>query len=240
MLHWRLPQELGGRGDLLFNVVCKECGGHREPSSGGACRRCRDEVHFDPRQRGLTESRVLVGGLRAHVPYILEVQAVNGVSELSPDPPQAAAINVSTSHEGEPFSFSAPQLPSPHPCFPASLALDITFSSLSSPPLGAAAPRGSSAPNNNSPLCTAVPSAVPVMHQVSRAANSITVSWPQPEQTNGNILDYQLRYYDQVSQALPQGSEGSQPPQPQPCMGVAMEWDKEYQDTREISEENGA
>lgn len=112
MLHWRLPQELGGRGDLLFNVVCKECGGHREPSSGGACRRCRDEVHFDPRQRGLTESRVLVGGLRAHVPYILEVQAVNGVSELSPDPPQAAAINVSTSHEGEPFSFSAPQLPS--------------------------------------------------------------------------------------------------------------------------------
>lgn len=122
MLHWRLPQELGGRGDLLFNVVCKECGGHREPGSGGTCRRCRDEVHFDPRQRGLTESRVLVGGLRAHVPYILEVQAVNGVSELSPDPPQAAAINVSTSHEGEPFSFSlrtacfnssAPLLPIP-------------------------------------------------------------------------------------------------------------------------------
>lgn len=105
MLHWRLPQELGGRGDLLFNVVCKECGGHKEPSSGGMCRRCRDEVHFDPRQRGLTESRVLVGGLRAHVPYILEVQAVNGVSELSPDPPQAAAINVSTSHEGELFPF---------------------------------------------------------------------------------------------------------------------------------------
>ncbi|XP_006145139.1 ephrin type-B receptor 6 isoform X1 [Tupaia chinensis] len=142
MLHWRLPQELGGRGDLLFNVVCKECGGHGEPGGGGTCRRCRDEVHFDPRQRGLTESRVLVGGLRAHVPYILEVQAVNGVSELSPDPPQAAAINVSTSHE--------------------------------------------------------VPSAVPAVHQVSRAANSITVSWPQPEQTNGNILDYQLRYYDQA------------------------------------------
>lgn len=137
MLHWRLPQELGGRGDLLFNVVCKECGDPQEP-----CRRCRDEVHFDPRQRGLTESRVLVGGLRAHVPYILEVQAVNGVSELSPDAPQAAAINVSTSHE--------------------------------------------------------VPSAVPALHQVSRAADSITVSWPQPDQTNGNILDYQLRYYDQA------------------------------------------
>ncbi|XP_063462468.1 ephrin type-B receptor 6 isoform X3 [Pan paniscus] len=175
MLHWRLPRELGGRGDLLFNVVCKECEGRQEPASGGGgtCRRCRDEVHFDPRQRGLTESRVLVGGLRAHVPYILEVQAVNGVSELSPDPPQAAAINVSTSHE--------------------------------------------------------VPSAVPVVHQVSRASNSITVSWPQPDQTNGNILDYQLRYYDQVRartaaghgpyggkvyfQTLPQGELSSQLPE---------------------------
>ncbi|KAG8515866.1 Ephrin type-B receptor 6 [Galemys pyrenaicus] len=156
MLHWRLPQELGGRGDLLFNVVCKECGARQEPGGGGTCRRCRDEVHFDPRQRGLTESRVLVGGLRAHVPYILEVQAVNGVSELSPNPPQAAAINVSTSHEGMAL------LPSPL---------------LTLPP---------------------VPSAVPVVHQVSRASNSITVSWPQPEQTNGNILDYQLRYYDQA------------------------------------------
>ncbi|XP_075413880.1 ephrin type-B receptor 6 [Tenrec ecaudatus] len=141
MLHWRLPRELGGRGDLLFNVVCKECPDPREPG-GGPCRRCRDEVYFDPRQRGLTESRVLVGGLRAHVPYILEVQAVNGVSELSPDPPPAAAINVSTSHE--------------------------------------------------------VPSAVPVVHQVSRASDSITVSWPQPEHANGDILDYQLRYYDQA------------------------------------------
>ncbi|XP_057406549.1 ephrin type-B receptor 6 isoform X3 [Balaenoptera acutorostrata] len=138
MLHWRLPQELGGRGDLLFNVVCKECGA----GGKGPCRRCRDEVHFDPRQRGLTESRVLVGGLRAHVPYILEVQAVNGVSELSPDPPQAAAVNVSTSHT--------------------------------------------------------VPSAVPAVHQVSRASSSITVSWPQPDQANGDILDYQLRYYDQA------------------------------------------
>lgn len=120
MLHWRLPQELGGRGDLLFNVVCKECRGHQEPGSGGACHRCRDEVHFDPRQRGLTESRVLVGGLRAHVPYILEVQAVNGVSELSPDPPQAAAINVSTSHAGEPYPSLAPP-----PCS-RSLALETS------------------------------------------------------------------------------------------------------------------
>lgn len=181
MLHWRLPQELGGRGDLLFNVVCRECGGRQEPGGGGACRRCPDEVHFDPRQRGLTESRVLVGGLRAHVPYILEVQAVNGVSELSPDPPQAAAINVSTSHAGEPCLVLTP---------------DLAFSE----------PLPHWPPGN--PLLTPhpVPSAVLAVHQVSRASDSITVSWPQPDQANGNILDYQLRYYDQVR------GRGSTPP----------------------------
>lgn len=45
----------------------------------------------------------------------------------------------------------------------------------------------------------AVPSAVPMMHLVSRTMNSITLSWPQPDQPNGIILDYQLRYFDKVS-----------------------------------------
>lgn len=63
------------------------------------------------------------------------------------------------------------------------------------------------------------------MHQVSRAANSITVSWPQPEQTNGNILDYQLRYYDQVGREsghLNRTSESPQPLQLQPCKGLDL------------------
>lgn len=37
-----------------------------------------------------------------------------------------------------------------------------------------------------------------MMHQVSRATSSITLSWPQPDQPNGVILDYQLRYFDKV------------------------------------------
>uniref|UniRef100_A0A8C9VXE5 receptor protein-tyrosine kinase n=1 Tax=Scleropages formosus TaxID=113540 RepID=A0A8C9VXE5_SCLFO len=40
----------------------------------------------------------------------------------------------------------------------------------------------------------AAPSIVPIMHQVSSTMNSITLSWPQPEQPNGIILDYELRY----------------------------------------------
>lgn len=71
------------------------------------------------------------------------------------------------------------------------------------------------------------------MHQVSRAANSITVSWPQPEQTNGNILDYQLRYYDQVGREpghLSRTSESPQPLQPQPCKGMTVEEGKRCQE----------
>ncbi|KAG7263293.1 LOW QUALITY PROTEIN: hypothetical protein CRUP_037817 [Coryphaenoides rupestris] len=40
---------------------------------------------------------------------------------------------------------------------------------------------------------------VPMMHQLSRAPDSITLSWPQPDRPNGDILEYQLRYYDKGS-----------------------------------------
>lgn len=47
-------------------------------------------------------------------------------------------------------------------------------------------------------LSFAAPSIVPIMHQVSSTMKSITLSWPQPEQPNGIILDYELRYYEKV------------------------------------------
>uniref|UniRef100_A0A3P8WEV1 receptor protein-tyrosine kinase n=1 Tax=Cynoglossus semilaevis TaxID=244447 RepID=A0A3P8WEV1_CYNSE len=42
----------------------------------------------------------------------------------------------------------------------------------------------------------AAPSIVPIMHQISSTMNSFTLSWPQPEQPNGIILDYELRFYE--------------------------------------------
>ncbi|KAG2462695.1 EPHB1 protein, partial [Polypterus senegalus] len=42
----------------------------------------------------------------------------------------------------------------------------------------------------------AAPSMVPIMHQVSATMKSMTLSWPQPEQPNGIILDYELRFYE--------------------------------------------
>ncbi|KAA8593567.1 hypothetical protein FQN60_009683 [Etheostoma spectabile] len=40
------------------------------------------------------------------------------------------------------------------------------------------------------------PSTVSIMHQVSRTVDSITLSWSQPDQPNGVILDYELQYYE--------------------------------------------
>ncbi|XP_027026036.1 ephrin type-B receptor 2 [Tachysurus fulvidraco] len=42
----------------------------------------------------------------------------------------------------------------------------------------------------------AAPSMVSIMHQVSRTIDSITLSWSQPDQPNGVILDYELQYYE--------------------------------------------
>uniref|UniRef100_A0A3P9LNZ3 receptor protein-tyrosine kinase n=1 Tax=Oryzias latipes TaxID=8090 RepID=A0A3P9LNZ3_ORYLA len=42
----------------------------------------------------------------------------------------------------------------------------------------------------------AAPSAVSIIHQVSRTPNTITLSWSQPDQPNGVILDYELQYYE--------------------------------------------
>ncbi|XP_005752354.1 ephrin type-B receptor 2-like isoform X1 [Pundamilia nyererei] len=42
----------------------------------------------------------------------------------------------------------------------------------------------------------AAPSIVSIIHQVSRTPNSITLSWSQPDQPNGVILDYELQYYE--------------------------------------------
>lgn len=61
----------------------------------------------------------------------------------------------------------------------------------------------------------AAPSTVPVMHQVSATMRSITLSWPQPEQPNGIILDYEIRYYEKVSRiCTPEvgNAVGSRPP----------------------------
>uniref|UniRef100_A0A8C2JBA1 receptor protein-tyrosine kinase n=1 Tax=Cyprinus carpio TaxID=7962 RepID=A0A8C2JBA1_CYPCA len=135
MLEWNPPRETGGRDDVVYNIICKSCGGGR-----GGCTRCGDNVQFVPRQLGLTDTRVFISDLLAHTQYTFEVQAVNGVSDQSPYSPQYASVNITTNQ--------------------------------------------------------AAPSTVSIMHQVSRTIDSITLSWSQPDQPNGVILDYELQYYE--------------------------------------------
>uniref|UniRef100_A0A3B5MBI6 receptor protein-tyrosine kinase n=1 Tax=Xiphophorus couchianus TaxID=32473 RepID=A0A3B5MBI6_9TELE len=137
MLEWMPPRDSGGREDVVYNIICKSCGGGR-----GGCTRCGDNVQFLPRQLGLTKSRVYISDLLAHTQYTFEVQAVNGVSDQSPYSPQYASVNITTNQ--------------------------------------------------------AAPSTVSIMHQVSRTVDSITLSWSQPDQPNGVILDYELQYYEKV------------------------------------------
>ncbi|CAB1329496.1 unnamed protein product [Coregonus sp. 'balchen'] len=134
-LEWSAPRDGGGREDVVYNVICKNCGGGR-----GGCTRCGDNVQFAPRQLGLTETRVHISDLLAHTQYTFEIQAVNGVSDQSPYSPQYSSVKITTNQ--------------------------------------------------------AAPSAVSIMHQVSRTPDSITLSWSQPDQPNGLILDYELQYYE--------------------------------------------
>lgn len=96
MLDWVTPRDSGGREDVVFNIICKSCGGGR-----GGCTRCGDNVQFLPRQLGLTEPRVYISDLLAHTQYTFEVQAVNGVSDQSPYSPQYASVNITTNQAGK-------------------------------------------------------------------------------------------------------------------------------------------
>uniref|UniRef100_A0A8C8JFC6 receptor protein-tyrosine kinase n=1 Tax=Oncorhynchus tshawytscha TaxID=74940 RepID=A0A8C8JFC6_ONCTS len=143
-LEWSTPRDGGGREDVVYNIICKSCGGGR-----GGCTRCGDNVQFIPRQLGLTETSVHISDLLAHTQYTFEIQAVNGVSDQSPYSPHYSSVNITTNQAEQ---TQVPMSPTP--------------------------------------------SAVSIMHQVSRTPDSITLSWSQPDQPNGLILDYELQYYD--------------------------------------------
>lgn len=96
ILEWHPPRETGGRGDVVYNIVCKKCRADRR-----ACSHCDDDVDFIPRQLGLTESRVLISNLLAHTLYSFEIQAVNGVSNKSPYPAQHVSIDIITNQAGK-------------------------------------------------------------------------------------------------------------------------------------------
>ncbi|XP_050789212.1 ephrin type-B receptor 4 [Gopherus flavomarginatus] len=95
VLAWSEPLESGGRRDVTYNVLCSEC------PEGRPCQRCA-RLTFAPSAAGLAEPGVTVQGLQPYVTYTFEIQAVNGVSDLSPNPPQAELVNVTTNKDVPP------------------------------------------------------------------------------------------------------------------------------------------
>ncbi|KAF4790245.1 ephrin type-A receptor 6-like protein [Turdus rufiventris] len=94
MLEWSPPSDTGGRKDLTYSVVCKKCG-----SDANQCEICGGGIRFVPRHTGLTNSSVTVLDFVAHVNYTFEIEATNGVSELSFSPKQFTAITVTTDQD---------------------------------------------------------------------------------------------------------------------------------------------
>ncbi|XP_075371528.1 ephrin type-A receptor 3 isoform X4 [Mycteria americana] len=91
ILDWSWPLDTGGRKDVTFNIICKKCGGNVR-----MCEPCSDNVRFLPRQAGLTNTTVTVVDLLAHTNYTFEIDAVNGVSDLSTLSRQFAAVSITT------------------------------------------------------------------------------------------------------------------------------------------------
>ncbi|KAL6472852.1 hypothetical protein MHYP_G00190400 [Metynnis hypsauchen] len=90
-LEWSAPEEMGGRKDVTYSILCRKISvdlGHYEP--------CGSHVRYLPQRTGLRNTSVMVVDLLAHTNYTFEVEAVNGVSELTKPLRQYVSLNVTT------------------------------------------------------------------------------------------------------------------------------------------------
>lgn len=94
-LEWSPPRDSGGRGDVTYSVHCRKCS-----EDGRKCGPCGSGPHFVPRQFGLSLPKVQVTDLLPHTNYTFSIEALNGVSDLSPSPRQLVSVNITTSQTG--------------------------------------------------------------------------------------------------------------------------------------------
>jgi hypothetical protein len=72
--------------------MCRRCSWEAEE-----CVACGGNVGYSPQQAGLVDTYVSVVDLLAHANYTFEVEAVNGVSDLSRTQRLFAAVSIATS-----------------------------------------------------------------------------------------------------------------------------------------------
>ncbi|KAM9342711.1 ephrin type-A receptor 2 [Pholidichthys leucotaenia] len=75
LLSWSPPEDDGGRTDISYSVECQRC-------EGTVCQSCGEKIRYDPANMGLTETRVIVSELDAHLNYTFIVEAHSGVSAM--------------------------------------------------------------------------------------------------------------------------------------------------------------
>ncbi|XP_051500999.1 ephrin type-A receptor 7 [Myxocyprinus asiaticus] len=134
-LEWTPPADTGGRNDVTYRIICRRC--TWEPEE---CFTCGSNVGFSPQQSGLTDTYVTITDLLSHANYTFEVEAVNGVSDLSRTQRLFAAVSIATSQ--------------------------------------------------------AAPSQVSEVIKERVQQHSVQLSWQEPEQPNGVITEYEIKYYE--------------------------------------------
>ncbi|XP_068087282.1 ephrin type-A receptor 7 isoform X5 [Hyperolius riggenbachi] len=90
-LEWSPPADNGGRNDVTYRVICKRCSWEQ-----GECLPCGNTVGYVPQQSGLVDTYITIVDLVAHANYTFEVEAVNGVSDLSRSQRLFAAVSITT------------------------------------------------------------------------------------------------------------------------------------------------
>ncbi|XP_073531820.1 ephrin type-A receptor 7 isoform X3 [Phyllobates terribilis] len=90
-LEWSPPADNGGRNDVSYRVICKRCSWEQ-----GECVPCGNTVGYVPQQSGLIDTYITIVDLLAHANYTFEVEAVNGVSDLSRSQRLFAAVSITT------------------------------------------------------------------------------------------------------------------------------------------------
>lgn len=94
-LEWSPPADTGGRNDVTYRIICRRCGWEPEE-----CAACGANVGYYPQQAGLADTYVTVVDLLAHANYTFEVEAVNGVSDMSRTQRLFAAVTIATGQAG--------------------------------------------------------------------------------------------------------------------------------------------
>ncbi|XP_040204621.1 ephrin type-A receptor 3-like [Rana temporaria] len=92
IMEWSPPEDSGGRMDITYNVHCRRC-----LLEGQKCSPCGSGIHYIPRQFGLPHARVLITDLLPYTNYTFDIEALNGVSEMSFGPKQFISVNITTS-----------------------------------------------------------------------------------------------------------------------------------------------